>query len=206
MEQEYLVENSKNNLIIDFSNALKKAGILEGSDVYYDGENYNYPFFKIPKKYKKEEPTDPDVHYVFVDVVEEGLNGIEYVVCGNFTHEHCVDVESAVTLVKGLLTGEIVEFALVFPMHKAAFFMKNTGDPEQNVNSILEDDESVKFIMGEINSPLNQNFGMHLHKIFTKVYPYYIYVEPGKQDKIPDVQIYAVSSVFGEHPEYYVIK
>lgn len=53
MEKELLVKDSNSKGIKNLSNALKNGGIKLGFDVYYMDENCDFPFFKIPKKYKK---------------------------------------------------------------------------------------------------------------------------------------------------------
>ncbi len=201
MEKELLVFASNNQRIKDFSALLKKSGIDAGSDYYYEFDNGSGdPFFKIPKAYKKERDGDPDVHYIFVDV-----NDREYTVTGSFTHEHFANASDAISLVKGLYTGEIVEVAIVFPQQKAACFANNTGDPADNV-AILANQAAANYIMAELSSPLVRQGGGHLHKYFEKTYPYNMMFVTAPQQRIEGVEIYLVSSVLAEHPEFYVVK
>lgn len=185
-------------MIADMSAALAEVGIVDGFQNYYESDEYGVPYFKIPKKFKKESENDPDVCYVYVDVDEN-----EYTVHGRYVHEHLGNERQAAKLVLGLLTGAIAEVALVFPNKMAAFFLPNTGDPAQNVKVI---DDNAEKIMEHLNSPMASAPNVHMHVLFSPAYPYYLHFGGGRQPQIEGVQIYMVSSVFAEHPEYYVIR
>lgn len=204
MEKELLVKDSNSKGIKNLSNALKNGGIKLGFDVYYMDENCDFPFFKIPKKYKKESENDPPVHYVFIDVDESDM-GVEYTVSGSFSHEHSCDLDCVIKLVKGLLTGDIVEVALVYKFAKATFFLPNTGDPQTNVNFLSQDKELINKVMDTLNNPMLVS-RTHLHVPSAKLFPYNLLCKAGPQQQIEGVEIYLVSSVLAEHPEYYIIK
>lgn len=202
MEHKLLVKDVDNELIIRFSNALKQQGIYEGADYYYIDENINLPFFKIPKPYKKEQPTDPDVHYIFVDIDKNPpfLEKEEYTVYGNYVHEHIPNADSAAELVKLLYTGEYVEVAIVYPDRRAGFFLKNQGEPEKNVNILMENAGII------VDCLSNAKAGGHMHRIFSPAHPYNLQFGIGEQHKLQGYEIYAVSSVLAEHPEFYILK
>lgn len=202
MEQKLPVKDADNELIIKFSNALKKQGIYEGADCYYIDENFKLPFFKVPKAYKKEQPSDPDIHYIFVDIDDNPpfLEKEEYTVQGNYVHEHIANADSAAELVKKLYTGEYVEVAIVYPDRQAAFYLKNQGDPEGNVGVLMNNVSTI------IECLSNAKEGGHMHRIFSPAYPYNLQFGLGKQQVLPNIEVYAVSSVFAEHPEFYVLK
>ena len=184
-------------MIKDLSKVLAECGI-ENAENYYVADEYSVPYFKIPKKYKKEYESDPDVCYIYVDVDDN-----EYTVHGRYVHEHLGSEQRVANLVLGLLSGELAEVALVFPNKMAAFFIPNTGDPEQNVKII---DLNAETIMKHLNSPMASAPNVHMHMLFSAAHPYYLHCSGGRQPQIEGVQVYMVSSVFGEHPEYYVIR
>ncbi len=206
MEKQLFVKDSNNPFLQALTDELEKAGIREGSDVYYEDEAYKCPFFKIPKKYLKEDDTDPDFHYIFVDVEEFGQTGLEYTVQGNFVHEHFNKVEDAVRLIKALLEGTVVEMALVFGDMKASFFMNHTGDHAKNVNFFGEDKEAVDYVFEACKNPSVCSGLMHSHVIFSKVHPYYLMCEHTTSYKLRGIEVYMASAIFGQHPEYYVIQ
>ena len=197
MERKHSCAASDNQMIKDLSKVLIECGI-EGAEDYYEADEYRTPYFKIPKKYKKESERDPDVCYVYVDVEET-----EYTVHGRYVHEHLSHENKVANLVMGLLSGEIAEVALVFPDRMAGFFVQNTGDPEQNAKIV---DLNAETIMKHLNSPMASAPNVHGHTMFEAAFPYYLQWGGGRQPQIEGVQIYIVSSVVGEHPEYYVIR
>ena len=205
MEKEKLCITSNNPLIKKFSKALVKQGITEGARYYYTDDNYSLPFFKIPKAYKKESPNDPDVHYVFVDIDYNppGLAKEEYTVFGNYIHEHIADADKAAELVLQMIKAEIVEVAIVYPDRKAGFFVANTGDPEKNVDIITENFAAIKVYLEKDMAAMN---GGHMHVLFPKIFPKYLQFGPTTDHRIPGINIYLVSSVFAEHPEFYIIQ
>ncbi len=204
MEKERKISESGHAAMQALSAKLKEAGVFEGSDVYYEDENFADPFMKIPKAYKKENENDPDVHYIFVDV-GEGPAGMEYTVTANFVHEHIPGAADAATLINGLLTGEIVELALVYEDMKVSFYMKNTGDHEKNVQYLAGDKETADYVLEHMNNPMVQAGQVHQHLIFPKNYPYSLMYENAGRHVLPGVKVYVVSAIFGEHPEYYVM-
>ena len=197
MEKELLCVNSDNQMIKDLSKVLTECGV-EGADHYYEADDYNAPYFKLPKKYKKESDNDPDVCFVYVDIDEN-----EYTVHGRYIHEHLGGEQQVANLVLGLLSGAIAEVALVFPDKKAGFFMMNTGDPEQNIKVI---DINAETIMEHLNSPMAAAPNVHGHIMFEPAFPYYLHWGGGRQPQIQGVTVYMVSIVVGEHPEYYIIQ
>ena len=196
MEKAISCATTDNQMIKDMSTALLQCGIEEGAN-YYESDEYSKPYFKIPKKFKKEQESDPDVCYVYIDVEYD-----EYTVHGRYIHEHISDEKRAAMLALGLLSGAIAEVVLVFPDRMAGFFLTNTGDPEKNVNVINDNAETI---MNQLNSPMASAPNVHGHVIFSAAYPYYLQYGGGRQPQIEGVQIYMLSSVFGEHPEYYII-
>ena len=205
MEKEMLCANSNNALVKRLSEALLKHGVTEGAQVYYEDDDYHLPFFKIPKAYKKESPDDPDVHYVFVDVdtATHGLNNGEYTVHGNFVHEHIADADRAAELVAQLLRAEVVEVAIVYPDRMAGFFVNNTGDHQKNVDII---GENFAYIKGYLERDMDVLRGGHMHTLFPQIFPNYLQYGPTTKYRIPGINIYLVSSVFAEHPEFYIIQ
>ena len=197
MEKKLSCAETDNEMIKDMSIALLKCGIDEGAN-YYEADEYSKPYFKISKKFKKESDSDPDVCYIYIDVEDA-----EYTVHGRYVHEHLSHENKAVNLVVGLLSGAIAEVALVFPNKMAAFFIQNTGDPAENVKIL---DANAEQIMSHLNSPMASSPNVHGHVIFSAAFPYYLYYGGGRQPQIEGVTIYLVSSVFAEHPEYYVIQ
>ncbi len=201
MEKVFKVKDSTNNLIIEFSRALKKAHILDGCDLYYEDENYHCPFFKIPKPFLKEHKNDPDVHYIFVDIEEK-----EYTVHGNYAHEHVTDINNAIFWVSALLKGFVVEYALVINGRQASCFIKNTGDPKKNVDYIANDKKSCLYIMDIMNKKMPPQ-GSHLHIYFEKSFPGYLMLKTIPMNEILNkYSIYMISAQFGQHPEYYLIQ
>ena len=202
MEQQFLVKDTDDKLIIKFSEALKAHGIYEGAEFYYTDDNLSLPFFKIPKDYKKEEPNDPDVHYIFVDVNDNSpfSGSEEYTVSGNYAHEHIANVDNAVDLVKKLLSGEIVEVALVLKDRYACYFLTNRGDPKENVNAMASNLEVIKDCLQ------NASTTVHIHRFPSFAQPYSLVYGGGDTRQIPNTEIYFVSSVFAEHPEFYIVK
>ena len=205
MEKEKLCITSSNPLVKKFSQALIKQGITEGARYYYTNDNYSLPFFKIPKAYKKESPNDPDVHYIFVDVGTNphGLAKEEYTVYGNYVHEHISDADKAAELVLKMLKAETVEVAIVYPDRMAGFFVANTGDPEKNVNIIADNFANIKVYLEEDMTTMNDG---HMHALFPNIFPKYLQYGPTTKHRIPGINIYLVSSVFAEHPEFYIIQ
>ena len=205
MEREMLCADSDNALVKKFSEALVRQGVTEGAQYYYTDDNYHLPFFKIPKAYKKESPSDPDVHYVFVDVDSNppGTAKEEYTVHGNYVHEHIADADKAAEFVLQLIKAEMVEVALVHPDRMAGFFVANTGDPEKNVGIIAENFTTIKGYLESDMAALNSG---HMHVLFPKIFPKYLQYGPTTKYWIPGINIYLVSSVIAEHPEFYIIR
>lgn len=201
MEQKLLVKDSDNLLIHKFSQVLLVQGITEGAECYYIDDNFRLPFFKIPKAYKKEAESDPDVHYAFVDIDDNPpfLEKEEYTVHGNYHHQHIANAEDAALLVKKLITGETCEVALILKEAIAVTFMENTGDPKTNVDNFMA---HFEHIMKCIKSSQR---GGHQHGIFKASYPYYLYYGLEKQQMFDGYKAYAVSSILAEHPEYYIL-
>lgn len=201
MEKKLLVKDSDNKLIHKFSEALKNQGITEGADCYYIDEAFRLPFFKIPKAYKKENENDPNVHFAFVDIDDNPpfSEEEEYSVHANYHHEHIANADNAAELVKKLITGQVVEVALVLKNGKASVFMENTGDPQKNVDKFMQD---YTVIMEKLNGAKQ---GGHFHTIHQHSYPYYLYYELGNQQMFEGYNAYAVSSVLAEHPEFYIL-
>lgn len=197
MEKSIPCAESNNEMIKDLSKVLIGLGITDANN-YYEADDYAKPYFKIAKKFKKETDKDPDVYYIYVDVDDN-----EYTVHGRYVHEHFGGTDRAAMLVVGLLTGSIVEVALVFPDRMAGFFLTNTGDPAKNVKVI---DDNAEEIMRHLNSPMAAAPNIHGHVIFSAAFPYYLQYGGGRQPQIEGVRIYLLSSVFAEHPEYYVIQ
>ncbi|MCH5160104.1 MAG: hypothetical protein J1F66_04560 [Clostridiales bacterium] len=197
MERSHPCTTTDNEMIKDMSIALLKCGIDEGAN-YYEADEYSKPYFKISKKFKKESDNDPEVCYIYIDV-----DDAEYTVHGRYIHEHLSHENKAVNLVLGLLSGAIAEVVLVFLNKMAGFFLLNTGDPEKNVNVINDNAETI---MEHLSSRMASAPNVHGHIIFSAAFPYYLQYGGGRQPQIEGVQIYMLSSVFAEHPEYYIIQ
>ena len=185
-------------MITELSEALINGGITDGADCYYEADDYPVPYFKLAKAYKKEEPSDPDYDYLYVDVGET-----EYTVIGSYVHEHFRGVDMVVQLVQMLLSGETVEVALVFPDRMAGFFMLNTGDPQKNVDVINNNAEAI---MEYVNSPVGAMQNSHIHTVFSPAHPYTLLCGGIRKPQISGVTTYLVSCVLGEHPEYYIVQ
>ncbi len=201
MEKEFLVSQTQNKNILELSSRLAENNV-EGSDLYYEKEGYKCPFMKLPKKYKKESDTDPEVCYIYVDVEDNG----EYTVFGNYGHEHCAGAADAALLITGMLTGYIAEVALIYGDMKAAAFMLNSGDPQANVDVIGKDAETAEFATDNLMSVRGK--GYHMHLLFAKNHPlpYSMMFDSAKGYTYQGVTVYLASCVFGEHPEIYVIQ
>ena len=197
MEKMIPCASTTDQMIKDMSEVLLEIGVTDGAN-YYESDEYRVPYFKIAKPFKKETEDDPDFWYIYVDVDEN-----EYTVHGRFIHEHFGGANRAAMLVAELLTGSTVEVALVFPDRMAGFFMQNTGDPAKNVKVI---DDNADTIMKHLNSPMATMPNVHGHVLFSPAFPYYLYYGGGRQPQIEGVTIYLLSSVCGEHTEYYVIQ
>ena len=197
MEKSIPCADSNNQMIKDMSDTLMEIGITDAAN-YYESDDYSKPYFKIAKEFKKESEKDPDVYYIYIDVDDN-----EYTVHGRYVHEHFGGANRAAMLVAGLLTGSIVEVALVFPDRMAGFFLANTGDPAKNVQVI---DDNAETIMKHLNSPMAAAPNIHGHILFSPAFPYYLQYGGGRQPQIEGVRVYLLSSVFAEHPEYYVIQ
>lgn len=126
----------------------------------------------------------------------------EYTVHGRYIHEHIQNEFDVAELVLGLLTGTIVEVAIFFPNKMAGFFMPSLGDPRKNVAVI---DHNAKTIMEHLSSSMASSLNFHGHVLFQPVEPYFLQVGAIKQPQLQGAQIYMVSSVFAEHPEYFII-
>ena len=196
MERSIPCASSDNQMIKNMSEVLVELGLNDAKN-YYESDEYSKPYFKIAKQFKKESDDDPDVCYIYIDVDDS-----EYTVHGRYLHEHFGGANRAAMLVAGLLTGSIVEVALVFPNKMAGFFMQNTGNPAENVKVI---DLNAEEIMNHLNSPMASAPNVHGHIIFTPAFPYYLQYGGGRQPQIEGVQVYLLSAVFGEHTEYYVV-
>lgn len=197
MERKIACSTTDNQMILDMSKVLIECGIDEGQ-YYYEADEYSVPYFKISKQFKKETDNDPDKVYLFIDV-----NETEYTVHGRYIHEHIGNERRVANLVIGLLEGSIAEVALVFPNKMAGFFMLNTGDPAKNVKVI---DDNAEQIMEHLSSPLANMANVHGHIIFSAAHPYYLQYGASRQPQIEGIQVYLLSSVFGEHTEYYGIR
>ena len=197
MEKIIPCASCDNQMIKDMSDVLTEIGITDAAN-YYESDEYGKPYFKIAKAFKKETEDDPDFWYIYVDVDDN-----EYTVHGRYVHEHFGGANRAAMLVAGLLTGSTVEVALVFPDRMAGFFLQNTGDPAKNVKVI---DDNAEDIMKHLNSPMAASPNLHGHVLFSPAFPYYLQYGGGRQPQIEGVTIYLLSSVFGEHTEYYVIQ
>ena len=197
MEKSLSCATTDNQMIKDMSSVLVEMGIQDAAN-YYESDEYGKPYFKIAKKFKKETENDPDVCYIYIDV-----DDMEYTVHGRYLHEHISNENGAATLVLGLLSGAIAEVVLVFPNKMAGFFVQNTHVPEQNVKII---DLNAEEIMKHLSSPIASAPNVHGHVLFSAAFPYYLQYGGGRQPQIEGVQIYMVSSVFAEHPEYYIIQ
>ena len=197
MEKSIACASTENEMIKDLSKALLDAGVNEGAN-YYESDEYGKPYFKLSKPFKKELENDPDVCYVYVDVDDN-----EYTVHGRYLHEHFGSANRAVSLALGLLSGEIVEVALFFPDRMAGFFLFNTGNPEKHIKVI---DDNAEQIMEHLNSPMASAPNLHGHILFSPAFPFYLQWGGGRQPQIKGVEVYMLSSVFAEHPEYYVIR
>ena len=197
MEKAISCVTTDNHMIRDLAITLLQCGI-EDAENYYESDEYSVPYFKIAKKYKKESENDPDVCYIYVDVEEN-----EYTVHGRYVHEHIGSENRVANLVLGLLSGAIAEVALVYPNKMAGFFLQNTGDPEQNIKVI---DMNAEFILKQLNSPMASSPNVHGHTMFEAAFPYYLQWGGGRQPQIEGVTVYMLSSVFGEHAEYYIIQ
>ena len=160
-----------------------------------------YPFFKIPKKYKKEKPDDPDVHYVFIDVNGSSINSVDYRVHGSHTHEHLRNADETADLAAKLLSGDVVEVGIVDCEAAVCFFMNDRGNPEENIAVI----ERNKPMINEYLSYYQHRWGeRHTHADFDEVSPHRLYCGIPKCT-LEGAVIFMFSAKLGEHPTIKVI-
>ncbi len=197
------MEESSNLSVLRFSSALKEKGI-EGYDSYYTDEGFLFEYFKIPVPYLKEKDEDPDVHYIFVDVENSVEHGIEYKVSGNYSHEHCKNIDLAISIISGLISKRLVEVSLVIGDSSASTFMHNKGSDEKNVEFFVgKFDEIAK----NLNNPTwNERQNGHLHTRFMADPPFSIIGVQSGAMTLEGVKMYAVSAEFGKHPEFYIME
>lgn len=190
--------------VVAFAKKLKDAGI-DFDDCYYTREGYRCDFFKIPKPFERENPNDPMVHYIFVDV-EERDNGFgsapEYSVYGNYAHDHFSDIDEAVRLIRGLLDETMVEIALSVQELFASTFFTHTGDYRDDISVLAENADAVMEIL---NNPLVIEGRGHMHTIFPQAYPYNLMSQRSKQFTYENINVYFLSSKFAHHPEIYIV-
>lgn len=201
MEKKLLCSNAANTAIKGLSEALKRHGITDGADEYYFDDGMKYPFFKIPKKYKKEKPGDPDVHYVFIDVNGSSINSVDYRVHGSHTHEHLRNADETADLAAKLLSGDVVEVGIVDCEAAVCFFMNDRGNPEENIAVI----ERNKPMINEYLSYYQHRWGeRHTHADFDEVSPHRLYCGIPKCT-LEGAVIFMFSAKLGEHPTIKVI-
>ncbi|MBQ8726712.1 MAG: hypothetical protein IJY84_06405 [Clostridia bacterium] len=200
MENKFRVKDTDIIAIKELAEELKNFGV-DGYEYYYQEENSKVPFFKITKPFKKEKDSDPDEHEIFIDI---DLNAPtpEYTVCGLLCHEHFLEPSQAVRLVKGMIDGIIAEVGLVYHNMKASFFIVNRGEPQKNVATI---DENAQFITQRLFEGAKFT-GFHNHILFNGSFTNYLYCDHNSQLIFKGVQVYLVSAILGEHPEYYIIQ
>lgn len=200
MENKFRVKDTDIIAVKEMAEELKKLGVL-GADFYYMQEGSLTPYFKITKPYKKEKDTDPEEHEIFIDI-DLSSPVPEYTVCGLLCHEHLTSPSQTARLVKGMIDGVIAEVGLVYPTMKASFFIINRETPQKNVAII---DENAKFIIEKLSAGAKLT-GFHNHILFNGSFTNYLLCDHNRQLTFKDVQIYLVSAVLGQHPEYFIIQ
>lgn len=180
------------------SQKLKEVGFGELADYYYQSESCNCPFFKLAKKYQKEQEWEPEYVYVFFDVSDE------YTVTGMRLHEHFSQsqLDDAVRFAADVYTGVLCEVCFVSTTMRAGFFMPNTGDPEKNVGYLSSHLKEVMDIVSIVVGGLYQ--GVHVHHYFQPSFPHYLKIDAEKNPEIAGKNMYLTSVVFAEQTEYYL--
>lgn len=201
MEKKLFCSNAANAAIKGLSDALKRRGVTEGADVYYFDDRMKYPFFKIPKKYKREKPDDPDVHYAFVDVNGSSINSVDYRVHGSHTHEHLRDADAAADLVAKLLSGAVVEVGIVDCEAAVYFFMNDSGSAEENIAIIKKHKPTIDEYLSDYQHKWGER---HTHADFDEVYPFRLYCGMPKYI-LEGAVTFMLLAKLGEHPTIKVI-
>lgn len=202
MEKEYICAQTDSQYVKDISRMLIEAGI-EGANVCYSDAEYFYPYFKILKKFKKEQDGDPEFNIIYIDVFEDEETETEITVYGNYVHEHFETAEEAAAAAIALYKGETAEVALVMGGKLGGYFAKNTGDPQKNVAALSANAQDVADYLAV---PIVGQGDYHMHMLMDFAAPSYIFTGASKAPQIEGVKIYLMSAVVGEHPEYYVVK
>ncbi len=196
MERKINISDKTDKKIREVSEELNKIGLGAFADSYYEDDEYVGPFFKIEKPFLKESEKDPDSECIFLDV------GEEYTVHTRLGHEHYNHAKNAVETVKGLFDGTLAEVALCFDTLTARFLIKNTGDPQKNVDKV---NENAKAIMELINSAVKVIKGRsHIHQIFEPSFPHCIHIFLENNYMYGGCEVYLQSVVMGTHPEIYM--
>lgn len=196
MERKIKITDKTKKELQEAAEELKKAGLEAFADSYYEDDEYNGPFFKIEKPFKKEKDEDPETECIFLDVTDE------YTVHTRMGHEHYDNVKEAVEIVKGLFDGTLAEVALCFPTLTARFLVENTGDPEKNIAKINDNAKDLMEIVNRVVKALSST--SHMHHWFAPVFPHYLQVLANKNIMYGGCNVYLQSIVIGEHAEVYL--
>lgn len=196
MERKLSVTECNDDNIKLVSAKLKEAGLGEFADYYYERDGYHCPFFKLAKKYQKEQEWEPDYVNVFFDVADE------YTVMGMCLHEHFSNIDTAIKFAVDVYNGKLAEVCIVSTTMRVGFFMPDTGDPEKNVNVLASNLEGIATIVNNIKQGLMPD--VHAHHYFAPIHPYYLKISVENNPVIAGKSTYLTSVVFGQQTEYYL--
>lgn len=201
MERKITITEKTDKKVKEVSAELRCVGLDDYSDCYFEDDDYNGPFFKIEKAYKRESDGDPETECIFLDVTDE------YTVHTRLGHEHYNDCKKAVEIVKGLYDGKIAEVSLCFPTLTARFLIDNTGNPEKNIAKINDNANNLmEIVNGVYPTMANGKSQRHLHIIFPAACPHYLQIIPEKNDMHGGYPAYLQSVVIGEPAEIYIVQ
>jgi len=198
MERKLSVADCNNEKIKLVATKLTEAGLGELVDYYYVEGDYGCPFFKLTKKYEKEQEWEPEYVNVFFDV------GDEYTVMGMCLHEHfpLEKLDAAVQFAVDVYNGKLAEVCIVSTTMRVGFFMPDTGDPEKNVNFLSSNLEGIANIINNIKQGLAPD--IHAHHYFAPIHPFYLRISVENSPAIAGKSTYLTSVVFGKQTEYYL--
>lgn len=197
-ERRIPVTSEVDKKIREVAELLQGVGLGAFADAYYEADDYDCPYFKVEKDFLREGEGDPEKENIFLDVTHE------FTVHGRYGHDHFNSAADAVALLHGLYTGEIAEAAVCFPDITARFFVRNTGNHEENLR-VFSDEKHAGYIMDMINKVVPMMVeDAHVHIVFSASAPYYLQILRRNNQMYHGCRLYTVSAVIGAHSEYYL--
>ena len=196
MERKILIDEKASEKIQLMSEELKKVGLGEFANCYYEDDDYDCPYFKIVKPFEKENDSDPNAEIIFIDVTHE------YTVHARLGHDHYENPSLVAQETKGLFDGTLAEVALCFSSFTARVLISNTKEPSTNVAVLGDNANKLMEIVNGVLPSLSDS--AHVHHIFSPTYPHYLQVLLKQNPTISGCQIYLQSIVIGKHPEIFL--